>query len=37
MKSNQNIQLNLNSENDEGIAILRSKYLLQVYLYINMF
>jgi len=31
------MQLNLNSENDEGIATLRSKYLLHVYLYINIF
>jgi len=37
MKSNRNMQLNLNSENDEGTAILRLKYLLHVYLYINIF
>jgi len=31
------MQLNLNFENDKGTAILKSKYLLHVYLYINIF
>jgi len=37
IKSNRSMQLNFNSENDERTATLRSKYLLHVYLYINMF